>query len=88
MSCPNKGVGYIYKSLGTSIYSKKCNISNSQRLFTTNLPAYHQLDISTRNCHNKRKGEKRNKKQLSHSDIINIQVSQSYYDPKSFRRLK
>ncbi len=94
MSCPNNGCQQIYKDLGSSIYSKRCNISNNQRLFTTNLPAYHHLDLLTRkksdckSCPNRCKGHRRLNKQLSHSEILKIKLSQSYFDPKSFRRLK
>ena len=94
MPCTTQGCHLIYQGLGSSIYSNKCNISNTQRLFTTNLPAYHHLDLSTRrnkgksNCPNRCKGERKNKQQLSHQDILNIKLSQSYNDPKSFRRRK
>ncbi len=94
MPCQNSTCSNIYHNSGTSIYVKKCDISNSQQLFMKNLPAFHQLDISTRKdngipgCVNRCKGEKRLRKQLSHAEIINIQKARSYYDPKSFRRLK
>jgi hypothetical protein len=90
MSCSNR----VYKDIGTSIYCKRGDISNNQRLFTTNLPAYHQLDLSTRykngtkSYSNRCNRHKRLNKTLSHSDILKIKLSQSYFNPKSFKRIK
>lgn len=94
MTCTNSKCKKIYKQTANSIYAKKCDISTNQRQFLVNLPAFHQLDLSTRknkgttNCPNRCKGERRNKTPLSHSDILNIKKSQSYYDPRSFRLFK
>ncbi len=92
MSCQTNCQPIIYQNLGQSIYTPRCDISTSQRQFLVNLPAFHQLDLSTRKgrgtkdypnrCH----GEHRNKKALSFSEVLNIRKSQAYYDPKSFRR--
>ena len=92
MPCLDLTSKKMYQNLATSIYTPKCNISSTQHNFLVNLPAYHQLDLSTRKsngnkkCPNRCKGERRNKKSLSHSDIINLNKSRAYYDPRSFRK--
>ena len=94
MPCPTINCHKMYNKSGSSIYTKNCNLSNNQLLFMKSLPAFRDLDLSTRKdngtnkCRNRYKGQDRNNCQLSHMDIINIQKSRSYYDPRSFRKLK
>ena len=55
MPCPTINCHKMYNKLGSSIYTKNCNLSNNQLLFMKSLPAYRDLDLSTRKdtCTNK-----------------------------------
>ena len=94
MPCPNINCHKIYNKSGSSIYTQNCDISNSQLLFIKTLSSFRDLDLSTRKDNginkwrNRCKRQGHNKDQLSHMDVINIQKSRSYYDPRSFRKLK
>ena len=89
----NKHNKNIYQDCGTSIYTPPCDLSPTQLLFGINQKAYHYLDLATRkqkrnDFNRKTYHGKRVNRTLSHAEIMNIQKSQAYNNPKSFRKLK
>ena len=78
----------IYKHLGKSIYTQNCCISSDQILFLKKLPSSVSVNKSrtAKKITTKCKKKSHCPKNLSHSDIIEIQKINAYYNPQAFTK--
>ncbi len=88
----NKPCWTGYNNIGTSVYSKKKDISSEQVLFTKNLPSFFHLDMGSRRtpgpkkCSNYNKHKKNKNTNFSFSEILDMRKSVAYYDPRGFTK--
>ena len=83
-----------YKKTGTSIYFPKSELSSDQVLLNKKLQSNLRADMIKRRsrgrncCSNRKKNIPKNNKNLSHQEVLDIQKTMSYYDPRSFSKKK
>lgn len=70
----------MYKNIGKSIYSKKFNCSSDTILFLKKVPSIEYL-------YKQKRKRKRNKKNVSHKEIIDLLKYSAYINPKSFTNI-